>query len=875
MLIAAAALAAGVSMSVSIPVAAQAAQSSSSAPRQTAVASSLIPVGAAPRLPHGSRVIGAIASTAAVTGAVALKLPNPASVTEFIDAVSSPRSPEYHHYLAPGQFTRRFGPSASTVAAVETQLRRDGLTVSGVSANNLLVSFHGTAATVEAAFHTGLRRIELADGSMGQATTTPVRLPASIAPEVQSVVGLDQLAREHGSAAAAGHGAGAGTASVRPAASGGPVACNGAKAEEDFGGLTDQQIAASYGLDPLYGAGDLGAGQTIDIYELEPFAMPDIATFDQCYFGASHTGQITVTSVDHGPGTGPGGGEAELDVEDVSGLAPGAKIHVFQAPNMDDPFGPLDNWNAIAVADDANQISTSWGLCETAEQQGAPGVMQVENEIFEQTAAQGQTVFSSAGDDGSDDCAGHASTPAAANLSVDDPSSQPYVTSVGGTTITDASEPPVESVWNNGNDGGAGGGGISQAWAMAPWQDSVAVPQATASQACSDDPSGTADNFHVQGLGTTLPGGTTCREVPDVSALADPQTGPTIFYDGFWTQIGGTSSSTPMWAAMLAEINSSTGCTTLPHGVGFADPLLYQVAASSATNYADAFSDITSGNNDNLGVGGAVDFAAGKGFDLATGLGTPRITDANGAPGLASQLCTAAAGNAADGPQVTSLMQLTGTNSIAGGGTVQISGSSFGATVGSVFFGNVRAQVDSWSATSISVTAPAFFAPSGTAPGVGGRADVTVVTAGSPRQSSAPSTGSVYQYASDTTTGAPIVDYVSSSNGPTAGGNTVHIVGAGLNGATTVDFGDQPATSIHVINDNELSVTVPASDNNCAVNPAQGACAVAVTVTTPSGTSSGPAILPAFQGPIVFSPSGALAAPGRVQLRDRAGTAGV
>lgn len=188
------------------------------------------------------------------------------------------------------------------------------------------------------------------------------------------------------------------------------------------------------------------------------------------------------------------------------------------------------------------------------------------------------------------------------------------MTSVGGTTITDPSEPPQETVWNNGDNGDAGGGGISQAWAMPPRQDSVAVPQTSADEACSNDPSGTADVFHLRGVPTALPGGTTCRELPDVSALADPQTGPTVFYAGSWTQIGGTSSSTPMWAAMLAEINGSSGCTTLPHGVGFADLLLYQVASTSAADYANAFSDVTLGNNDNLGVGGAVDYPARKGL---------------------------------------------------------------------------------------------------------------------------------------------------------------------------------------------------------------------------------------------------------------------
>jgi len=832
------------------------------APSPSPASTRLMQVGAAPVLPAGARALGVLPAAARVSGGVALKLPDSAAVTNFIAAVSSPRSAAYHQYLSRGQFASRFGPSAAAVAAVKRQLESDGLAVSGVSANHLLVSFSGSAAAVEAAFHTGLRQVALKGGGTGLATTSAVRLPASIAPDVTAVIGLNKLVREqsHAATARAARGGAATLATVTPAASGGgPVACADAIAQEPNGALTDQQVAKAYGLDPLYAAGDLAASQTVDIYELEPFAMSDIKAFTECYFGADHSKQVTVTSVDGGPGTGPGSAEAALDVEDVAGLAPGAKIHVFQGPNMDDPFGPLDTWNAIAVADDASQVSSSWGLCETEVQQGAPGVLQVENEIFEQMAAQGQTVFSSAGDDGSDDCAGHGTTAVATNLSLDDPASQPYVTSVGGTTITNpATEPPAETVWNNGNNGGAGGGGISAVWAMQPWQDAVAVHQSTANQACSNDASGTADNYHLAGIGTTLPSGTQCRETPDVSALADPQSGPTIVYDGFWTQIGGTSSSTPMWAAMLAEINGSTGCSTLAHGVGFADPLFYQVAAASPTAYAQAFSDVTRGNNDNLGVGTGVAWPAAKGYDLATGLGTPRITDANGAPGLAAQMCAAATGKTAPVPAISALTQLTGTTSIAGGGTVRIDGANFGSAAGGVYFGNVRATVVSWSASAITVDVPPFYAPNSTASGIAGRADVTVVTAG--HQSSSPSAAAVYQYTANSS-GAPVVDYVSSSNGPVAGGNTVHIIGAGLAGATSVRFGDVAATSFTVLSANEISVKVPASDSTCAVSAAQGMCAVAVSVTTPSGTSSGPGILPAYQGPIVFNEAGAFVPP--------------
>jgi hypothetical protein len=844
-----------------VPAAASA--STHSAAHPAAVAgnpSRLVQVSAKPKLPGGARATGAVAGGTQVSAQLALALPNQSAVTAFIDATANPNSRQYHHYLSKGQFASKFGPSAATVAAVESALRADGLKVGSVSANRLLINFSGSAAKVSATFHTGLEHVRLANGEMGQATTSAVTLPASIASKVTAVVGLNQLMKETAGALrpikALEHGKTAAPAKTA-AVNGGPVACSDATAEQQTGALTDQQLATAYGLDPLYAAGDLGQGQTVDIYELEPDLISDVAIFDECYFGADHTSQITDTMVDGGAGTGPGSGESALDIDNVSALAPAAKIHVFTGPNNNGSIGELDTWNAIALADDARQVSTSWGLCETAEQVGMPGELQVENEIFEQTAAQGQTIYSSAGDDGSDDCANHASTATATDLSVDDPASQPYVTSVGGTTITNATEPPSETVWNNGNAGGGGGGGISEAWAMPPWQSAVAVPQTTADQACSNDPTGNADNFHLQGLDTNLPSGTLCREAPDVSALADPQTGYTIVFDGGWFQIGGTSASTPLWAALTAEMNASSQCSSVTGGLGFATPLLYQVASSGSTNYADAFSDVTAGNNDSLGVGAPGSWPAGTGYDLATGLGTPRVTDANGAPGLDAQLC-AAAGATTTAPQVSSLSSGSGTS--AGGGTLTINGSNFGSATGSVFFGNVDAAVTSggWSSTGITVDIPAYQPPGGNPPGSAGRAVVTVVTAG--HESSAPSAKSVYEYTANSS-GAPVVDYAATADGLSAGGNTVDIVGSGFTGATKVTFGDVPATNLDVLSDNELSVTVPASDGTCAVSASQGVCAVQVAVTTPDGTSSGPTPLPAYQGPVEYGVNGAFFAP--------------
>ena len=91
----------------------------------------------------------------------------------------------------------------------------------------------------------------------------------------------------------------------------------------------------------MYGAGDLGAGQHIALYELEPFQASDVKTFDTCYFGASAASEMQrrlhVIRVDGGQPAGPGSGESILDVEDLSAIAPGASIDVYEgaSPSAD------------------------------------------------------------------------------------------------------------------------------------------------------------------------------------------------------------------------------------------------------------------------------------------------------------------------------------------------------------------------------------------------------------------------------------------------------------------------------------------------------------------------------------------------------------
>jgi subtilase family serine protease len=205
------------------------------------------------------------------------------------------------------------------------------------------------------------------------------------------------------------------------------------------------------------------------------------------------------------------------------------------------------------------------------------------------------------------------------NLAVSDPASQPYVTAVGGTSLTGLGPAPTESVWNDQLDysEGAGGGGISQTFAMPAYQQPLGTVSGSSGTPCASS-------------------GGDCREVPDVSADADPSTGY-IVYDSYnfpaqpWIAVGGTSGAAPLWAAVLAVDASADGNTA---GYGALNPALYLLAQQSAGTYLN---DVTTGNNDyNATDGGS--FPAMAGYDMATGLGTP----------VASQLATGLAGTPLD-----------------------------------------------------------------------------------------------------------------------------------------------------------------------------------------------------------------------------------
>src|SRR5580658_3962668 len=158
------------------------------APAVQSRSSAWSPVFARPATPAGSRPVGRLPGSTVLKGAVALRPRDAAALAAYAAAVTTPRSPLYEHYLGAEQFAARFGPEPATIASVEGHLRADGVRVTGVSGNGLLVNFVATAVHAEAAFGTRLESYRLADGAAAFAPATAAALPASIAPAVQTVL---------------------------------------------------------------------------------------------------------------------------------------------------------------------------------------------------------------------------------------------------------------------------------------------------------------------------------------------------------------------------------------------------------------------------------------------------------------------------------------------------------------------------------------------------------------------------------------------------------------------------------------------------------------------------------------------------------------
>jgi kumamolisin len=337
-------------------------------------------------------------------------------------------------------------------------------------------------------------------------------------------------------------------------------------------------------------AGTTGAGQTVAVIELGGgFTTSDL----DAYFGSLGiaTPSVSAASVDgaaNNPADTSGANvEVSLDIDVIGAVAPGAAQVVYFGPNNGDQ-GFVDAISDAAQATPAPiAISISWGQSEDS--WTAQGLSAM-NQAMSDAAALGITVCAAAGDNGSTDGVTDGQQHA------DFPASSPYALGCGGTKLlADPSTGAVSSevVWNElASNEGAGGGGVSDQFAVPAWQASAGVP-ARAGGTSSGGGSGS---------------GAGGRGVPDVAGNADPTTGYNIYSGGQAQVVGGTSAVAPLWSALVARLAQATG-----KRFGLLQPLLYAGVTPGAD--VPGLRDITSGNN------GA--YSAGPGWDACTGLGVP------------------------------------------------------------------------------------------------------------------------------------------------------------------------------------------------------------------------------------------------------------
>jgi len=450
------------------------------------------------------------------------------------------------------EFAKRYGAAAADLTAVKKFAEKHGLAIVQEDASRRTVVLSGSVAQFNQAFGVDLQQFEYEGGSY-RGRTGAVQLPPELNDVVEGVFGLDNRpqAKPH----------------FRTHSPHGNVHWKAQSSSFD-----PNQVASLYD----YPNGN-GKGECIGLIELGGGYRPaDLSA----YF--SHLKiqlpKVSAVSVDHGKNhptgdaNGPDG-EVMLDVEVAGAIAPGAHIVAYFAPNTDAGF--LDAITT-AIHDSKNKpsvISISWGGPESGWTQQA---MTAFDQAFQAAAALGITVCVAAGDDGSTDGANDGAN------HVDFPASSPYALACGGTNLKASGGSIVkEVVWNDGANGGATGGGVSSFFPVPPWQE---------------------------GLKSTL-GTLQNRGVPDVCGDADPASGYDIRVDGSTAVFGGTSAVAPLWAALIALINSAKGTPA-----GYLNPTLYKNPG--------VLHDISHGNN------GA--FSASPGWDACTGLGSPDGTKVAG-----------------------------------------------------------------------------------------------------------------------------------------------------------------------------------------------------------------------------------------------------
>jgi uncharacterized repeat protein (TIGR03803 family) len=518
----------------------------------------------------GLQPLGRLPATNRLNLAIGLPLRNTNALTRLLHDLYDPASPQFRRYLTPEQFTEQFGPTRQEYGAVRQFAWKYGLEITVTHSNRVLLDVAAQVADIEKAFQITMRTYQHpTEARQFYAPDVEPSIEAGLA--VLDISGLNNYSIPRPAA----H-----RASVR--STGRPAAGSGSG-----GSYMGKDLRNAY----VPGVTLTGAGQMVGLLEFDAFYMNDIRTYESMAGLPNVPIQVVLLDGFNGiPVTTDVGNivEASLDVEMAISMAPGlSNVVVFEA-------GPNAIWNdilnAMAQNPQIKQFSSSLGPYQSV----------TSDNIFQQMAAQGQSFFESSGD--GDSWANNVVLPIAAAGILDYPGDDPYLTSVGGTSLTmngSGASYASERVWNDGNSppGWEGsvyvgsGGGISASYPIPSWQKGLDM--------------------------SANRGSTTKRNFPDVAMAADLSF--VIVADGsVQTGWGGTSFSAPLWAAFTALVNQEAAAHGQP-AVGFLNPALYAIGQS--TDYAKCFHDITVGNNATPTSGGL--FPAVPGYDLCTGWGSP------------------------------------------------------------------------------------------------------------------------------------------------------------------------------------------------------------------------------------------------------------
>jgi uncharacterized membrane protein len=514
-----------------------------------------------------------------------------AELAALIAQQNDSKSPLYRHFLTPQDFGAQFGVAQSDIDKVTEWLRSEGFTIDEQPSGNRAIVFSGTLGQAAMAFKTEIRRYTVAGVSHFANATNP-QIPAALADVVGGVVKLHDFRHTANISK---------ITAISAAQFANPVYTYGSGHY-----LSPADYGVIYDINALYAAGINGTGQTVAVLARSNIDLPDVESFRSMFGLKANNPQIVITNSD--PGVLPGDNvETTLDTEWSGAVAPSASIKVIVSSSSNSADG-IDLSALYAVNNNVAPIVTlSYGSCEA---DMGSGELSFYNLLWQQAAAQGQSVMVSAGDSGAAGCYGGSSS-SGSGQAINGLCSSPSATCVGGTEFMDTSNPGQywlpgsnavygsvtgyipEMVWNeSGSNGGsglwAGGGGASMAYAKPSWQTGPGVP---------------ADGH---------------RDVPDVSLTASGHDGYLIYLSGQLDSVGGTSAAAPSFAGLMALVDQKTGAKQ-----GLINSILYPLAMNQAAGGAAVFHDTQSGNNSVPGVTG---FAATVGYDLASGLGS---VDAN------------------------------------------------------------------------------------------------------------------------------------------------------------------------------------------------------------------------------------------------------